>query len=300
MSLLFLGSCAKTPILQSKWKNKSVDADTAVKVWNAAMFYDMSYDEKNNVLYSIKNDSQNFYITIRAVNEAAQSKILFGGLTLWFDSTGEKGRFLGIHYPLGRQTDRAAQEAAGSQNNLATDKNVNASWAEKSRRERKEEYVKNMTLMELKGFHGQPGPERSALTTTDGISVNLLLDSTGSLMYRAKVPFSLIHYTLKKRYTSKKKKNEQLFSFGLETGPILRMARSGGSGGKGGGGGRSGGGGMRGGGGGMRGGGMGGGGMGGGMHGGGSGGGGGASTQDEPASTWVKIKPARTMEADGK
>ena len=288
ISLSFMtGGCGMKE-LDSVWRDREVVIDglDGGAEWEGARYF---YDEQK-VTIGVFNDDRYLYVRLSSRNSMTQRMMLAGGMTIWFDPTGKKGKSYGIHCPLG-DTNKS-----DTTNGKAPDRTMNPG-------ERRE----NLNRLEKMVEQAQKrveliGPEEGVKNTMIlaevyelGIEVRLDVDK-GNLVYELKVPLarsSNSPYGIGVEESG-------IISFGIESGSITMPNRSGGrpdgKGDRGGGGGGRGGGiGGRGGGG--RSGGMGGGGMGGGR----SGGGGmrpGSEPINERIEFWLKCRLAQPVEAD--
>ena len=93
MGILLLMSCNE-PTLESAWRPS--DSTEAAK-----SKYSSYILNGEDVVVALQNDDQNLYLRIKATNTASQIKMA-GGLTVWLDSDGKKGKIFGIEYPIPR------------------------------------------------------------------------------------------------------------------------------------------------------------------------------------------------------
>ena len=67
--------------------------------------------------YEISNDEKYLYIGFRVIDPRVQTNIMKRGLTIWFDTTGRRKRYIGVGYPLALSesaAEKMAIEAGGN------------------------------------------------------------------------------------------------------------------------------------------------------------------------------------------
>jgi hypothetical protein len=80
-----------------------IKIDGKVGDWGSILWF---YDDKSNLYYAVSNDKNNLYIGIKADDQAAQMKIMRGGLDVYIDSTGKCSDKMGISYPVPGKRDK--------------------------------------------------------------------------------------------------------------------------------------------------------------------------------------------------
>lgn len=83
--MLFLASCAKLPVFESK----NYTNETTTEFPNSIAD---KFDKKANVHYGFANDSTHFYIQSVFDDRESLMKIMRGGLVVYFDPNGKKGK----------------------------------------------------------------------------------------------------------------------------------------------------------------------------------------------------------------
>jgi len=106
LSALLLGICftanaQKLPNVQLT----SVRAPSSIKMDGKAAEWDyqfQAYNNATNVFYTLSNDDNNLYLTVRATDQSAINKILRGGITFTINTSGKKNDKSGasITYPI--------------------------------------------------------------------------------------------------------------------------------------------------------------------------------------------------------
>ncbi len=251
----------------------NIKVDGNASEWESALFY---YDSDVKIVYALANDSAALYICLKVLGEEQQMMILHNGLEVWIDPSGKKNKVAGIMCPLnsprlGNQRSMLKPGEKPDQQKMILQSIL---------------LVKEMTLT---GFKEEIDGTRHMDYNVTGIKIALSLDSTGVLVYEAKIPFSVFKNDIR----SAKSISLGCIIPAMDMPPMSGDGMPGGNGSEGGrnGGGRSGGGGMPGGN--MQGGGMpGGGGNGGEMRGGGRPDPGTMQNMNKETSFWHKARLA--------
>lgn len=162
------------------YKSK-VAVDGHADEWESGLFY---YNPDAGILYALANDSATFYICMKVLSGDQQMKILRNGMEIWIDPTGKKKKISGIMCPLnsprlGNQRSILKQGEKPDQQKMALQSVL---------------LVKEMTLT---GFKEEIDGTRHMDYNTTGIKVVLSIDSTGVLVYEAKIPFSAFRNEIK-------------------------------------------------------------------------------------------------------
>lgn len=161
---------------------------------NSNDWQSLQLTEKENIFYSITNDSANIYLLLEIKDNNLQKKTFMSGLSVWIDTTGRKKTNLGIICPI--KNDIAAMKQ-GSMQQLDQMKRI----------------TKNPLIeAEFIGF------EEKSLTCVASsnpyhIEISINSDENSYLHYELKVPFS----SLNKKISDFK--NQQI-SIGIEIGGV--------------------------------------------------------------------------------
>lgn len=130
--------------------------------------------ENSSLQYNITNDYKNIYISIKAIDENDQTKILLAGLEIWIDTTGQKKHQVGILYPFPQ--------------------NVSVKNS-KSRREiniYKEQFITKLGDIHLIGFKSNIDSV-IPVKNNYGINISFDWDSLGTLYYKAIIPLNTFY-----------------------------------------------------------------------------------------------------------
>lgn len=197
-------SCSKPEVTSSNYTREKPDTDNGAHIWNDSM----KYNSENKILYSVKHDNDNLYISMRCINDNMNNRIMSYGLTMWIDTTGHRKEKLGIRYPLGFK-DAGTDWQPPKEN---ADANEGAEQQRRNMRHNRNEILKKWIEMDLIGFDKEP--IRAFITTPVGIKVKADFDSVDAFCYRAIVPYKAIHY----KSSMAAGKDQKYFSIGFTTG----------------------------------------------------------------------------------
>ena len=95
--ILLISGC-REPELNSKWLDREINVDGMDNEWQDCRLY---YDEDTRTIIGMYNDEHYLYLHLSSRDKVMQRKILWLGLTVWFDNKGGKEKRFGIQYPLG-------------------------------------------------------------------------------------------------------------------------------------------------------------------------------------------------------
>jgi hypothetical protein len=177
--LVFAG-CSSAPELESKWRQSEIIVDGLDTEWHQ----DLSYLEKEKIAVGIKNDAENLYFSIKTIDRETQMKIVRGGMTVWFDSTGASKQIFGIHFPLGA-SDAGAQPTHIRGSRETSDETNDFMALE----ERYSRMLQNMEIIGPGRVDKKQIPVISSYKTY-GIKVGLR-DTIGTLFYELVVPLKM-------------------------------------------------------------------------------------------------------------
>jgi hypothetical protein len=181
IAVIILSGCSSAPELASKWRQSEINIDGLDTEWHQ----DLSYFEKEKIAIGIKNDRENLYFSVKAIDRETQMKIVRGGMTLWFDSTGSDKKIFGIHYPLG------AAEAGAAPTHIRGSREAPDETNDFTALEQR--FAQMLINMEIIG----PGPVDkkqipvAASYKAYGIKVGMR-DTMGTLFYEVVVPLKMI------------------------------------------------------------------------------------------------------------
>jgi hypothetical protein len=85
VGMLMLASCSKMPVYKSKSYNQQTTNESPNSIAD-------NFDKKANVRYGFANDNSHFYIQAEFSDRESLMKIMRGGLIVYFDPNGKKGK----------------------------------------------------------------------------------------------------------------------------------------------------------------------------------------------------------------
>lgn len=183
-ALIVLAACGSskkagesTPL--GNWQSGTVTVDGNDEEWKKPMIYN---DKREMLYYSITNDSTNVYICLKASNEQLQVKILQSGLKVWLDANGQKKETLGIHFPMGGNTNNAMPSSMNAGQGTDMTKIKAAALG------RQKEY-------ELIGFGAVNNKYAYKSANPVGIDVRIGFNNFQELVYEASIPLAAIYDT---------------------------------------------------------------------------------------------------------
>jgi len=98
-SFLWSG-CTSTSMIQSQVASSPLIIDGDLGEWGSSM----EQLGDNPVRVGVKHDDDFVYLSIQSIDETFLRQVILGGLTVWFNSNGDKSMDLGIKYPIGRSS----------------------------------------------------------------------------------------------------------------------------------------------------------------------------------------------------
>jgi hypothetical protein len=96
LTCFFYNGCGDIE-LNSNWKTRNITIDGDDSDWNDLL----TPSEKVNASIGVMNDKSYLYICLSTTDPGLETKILNGGLTLWFQGNENSADKFGIHYPVG-------------------------------------------------------------------------------------------------------------------------------------------------------------------------------------------------------
>ncbi len=91
-----IAGCGSSIDLASRWHARDIAIDSVGRQWP------MTPLEDKQTSVGVLNDSMYVYVGLITANRDLQRQIMRGGLTVWLDKQGGKGKAFGIRYPVGR------------------------------------------------------------------------------------------------------------------------------------------------------------------------------------------------------
>ena len=97
-SSIVLAGCTSTLMIQSEVASTPVTIDGDLGEWSMSM----QQMDDNPLRVGVKHDDDFVYLSIQSIDETFLRQVMLGGMTIWFNSGGDKTKDLGITFPIGR------------------------------------------------------------------------------------------------------------------------------------------------------------------------------------------------------
>jgi hypothetical protein len=149
--------------------------------WNDSLFF---FNAESGVYYSMANDSNSLVFCAKVCDEGQQMKALREGVEIRIDPKGKKSGIYSLRFPLST-TLKPTMPPGGNQD-------------PKSRRNARLVYILQAKDMELAGFKPEFNGIQSNTGGKGGAKAVMMLDSTGVLIWEARIPFKLFNTDLTK------------------------------------------------------------------------------------------------------
>jgi hypothetical protein len=184
-----LGACSSLPTYQSQRINTPIEIDGSDKDWTNVS----ATGALNKLQYTIANDDQYLYISLKTGDRPTIASIMMGGMKLWIDQTGKKAEANGIYYPIANEGEAKSEKHQPLNTDPA---------------ERRKSMLAQMDPPELIGFDNVAllSPQNKKAKGIDA-KIDFLAQSV--LVYEAKVPLDALPNL-----------NMAAFDIGIETGRI--------------------------------------------------------------------------------
>ncbi len=101
-----ISGCGSSIDLASRWHTRDIVIDSVGRQWPMTPL-----DDKQTSV-GVLNDSQYVYVGLITANRNLQRQIMRGGLMVWLDKEGGKGKVFGVRYPVGGDGFRPPEEGA--------------------------------------------------------------------------------------------------------------------------------------------------------------------------------------------
>lgn len=201
--ITLLISCKRLPVYNAHWKSDRFSS------------YEIKghYDADSRVIYRVQYDVGNLYIRLSTSDQSSQLKILKSGFTIWFDDDGKQKTKRGIEFPLKQNNLRkGSKKSDRSKTGISPFSKEHISSSLKLYTDYQEQPKK----MALLGFNGNQSREEIHFASNSSkISIDVVMDSLGTLFYTAQIPISMI-------FPDSESKNQSL-SIGLKSGDFRQI-----------------------------------------------------------------------------
>ena len=129
--------------------------------------------------YSVTNDDKNIYICLYSKNQAYQKRMLKGGMSIYFDSKGEKNKECALIYPV-KKIAEGADHTPGSPTQYSDYKITIA------------QLISQSDYYNTTGFVNMENSQYDLKATQTDIRLAIKLDADSNLVYEASVPIRYI------------------------------------------------------------------------------------------------------------
>lgn len=209
--MFLLISCSSMKQIESFNPSKPIRIDGLKEDWDDKSFY----IEDTNMSLMISNDDQFLYIYAATTEKMP---LLTRGLTIWFDSTGGKDNYFGIHFPLGMQGKQPQFNILPSE--------TEGKYPNDNPPQNRDKMMSN-PLLDMDKFEilGAEKKDKRTFYLKDDIPIKIaILDNQFFISYEARIP---LYPTENFKYAINPGKNKTI-SLGFEFGEIeSRKTRSG-------------------------------------------------------------------------
>ena len=169
----------------SVWDTSGIKIDGKIKEWPSFFRF---YVSGAKLQFDFYNDSANLYLCIKAVDIAAQNRLMHSGVDVWLDPTGKKKRKIGLTFPL---------KLEGSPGDIPrkpkTNRDPESEPTEHSRASKlRERVLFAQTSIKVTGMPDVKEPE-IPLQNKYGIEIAFDWDSLNILAVEYKIPLSLVY-----------------------------------------------------------------------------------------------------------
>lgn len=177
LPILFLVSCSGLPQLQSENPQFSIIIDGDKNDWSDKSVF----IQDANLSLMVSNDNEYLYIFASIHNSM---EFLGRGLTIWFDNTGGKKYYFGLHYPLGIR-ERTNINFSNRQNEQFD--------SEHQRSERRKILSEQLLQMDRYEILGEEQKDTRTFYSKDNTPVQVALKEDQSYInYEARIPLHII------------------------------------------------------------------------------------------------------------
>jgi len=149
--------------------------------WESSLFY---FDSDAKTAYALVNDKDALYICLKVMSEDQQIKMIHSGVEIWIDPKGKKNKTTGMicHFEGSPIDNKKLMNRPGGMPG-----------------QNKNKFLSTPRIMDitLKGFKDEVNGTLPINRNTTGIQVALNLDSTGILVFEAKIPFAVFNSDIK-------------------------------------------------------------------------------------------------------
>ncbi len=140
----------------------------------------LTYNKSTGLYYTLNQDDKNFYILLKSNNISDQNKILLGGISVSFNTSGKKRQMQAITFPIADRKEIIAEMKSGSQSLSKLDK-----------LKKQEKLIALFKEIRVSGIQ-KIVLETIPVNNKHGINATLVYDEKNALIYKLKIPFELL------------------------------------------------------------------------------------------------------------
>jgi hypothetical protein len=176
-------SCSSGNLVQSVPQTKPIIVDGDASDWQLPLAY---YDKETKLSFTISNDSTKLYFCLEAFDQELQTKIIRGGLQIYLDTNGGKGKNISMLYPIPSTYQRP--EPQSKDGDGSSSDNFDPIGAL-----RRSFFRSQSNELQLTGFL-PPAAGYVPLKNAFGIEVSINWDTINNVLnYEAAIPFATFY-----------------------------------------------------------------------------------------------------------
>ncbi|MCK9207534.1 MAG: hypothetical protein M0P66_10525 [Salinivirgaceae bacterium] len=146
----------------------------------------MLFDKETKMMYALTSNDTHLVVHLRITDETLQQQIMMQGITIWFDTTGQKKELLGFKYP-----SRKPMPMNDFQNN-GTSFNSNMPPKNQPNDPSMDQNFDPLNEIQLNGFSEKGSVDFASIPNKMNISAQLMLTEKGVLLYSGFFPLKYL------------------------------------------------------------------------------------------------------------
>lgn len=163
---------AQDDMPQSTWMASPVKIDGIGNEWPKTLRF---YDNSTKLFFAFANDDKNLYICFQSPDEMNQVKIMRAGMKINLAVKTSAKHNVSIIFPIARSTDNVQKPLAENGGDQQT-----------RQKDRKNNFLVENTLMEVKGFATRTGT--ISINDSSGINAAINWDENNKMIYEIAIP----------------------------------------------------------------------------------------------------------------
>jgi hypothetical protein len=178
-----MASCSSGNLIQSLPQTKPIVVDGDASDWQLPLAF---YDKETKLSFSVSNDSTTLYFCFEAFDQDLQTKIVRGGLQIYFDTNGGTSKDISMLYPIPSTLPRTEPQSGGGYGSSSDNFDPIGAL-------RRNFYRSMHNELQLTGFL-PPAAGLVPLKNAFGIEVRINWDTINNVLnYEAAIPFSTFY-----------------------------------------------------------------------------------------------------------